>query len=120
MTQTGKKASPESRANTGVAIKTDDGIEKVTGVADVAEVAEGRLMIATLDGERDMTGGKIFGAFGVWKMWHEQAGEVEQFVADTPLTMPPTDFTRFRYQSGDRWVKRDRGGRIKRLKRADL
>ena len=118
MTQCGEKASPKSRTNTGVAIKTDDGIETIPDVADVAEVAPGRLMIATRDGDRDMTGGEIFGAFGVWKMWHERAGAVEQFVADTPLTMPG-DFTRFR-QPGDLPVKRDRGGRIKRLKRADL
>lgn len=120
MIQTGKKASPNSRRATGVAIKTDDGIEQLPDVADIAEVAPGRLMVATRDGEREMIGGSIFGASGVWKMWHEQAGVVEQYVAESPWTTPPNDVTRIRYQQGDRWYRQDRGGRIKRLKKPNL
>lgn len=99
---------------------TDDSefIER-ENVADVAEVAPGRLMVAFLDGEQDMTDGEIFGATGRWKMWHDRAGTVEQFWADSPLTMP-AGFTRFRFRVGDDWLRLDRGGRIRRLKRPDL
>ena len=103
-----------------VTISVDGELDQLSGVADIAEVAPGRLMIATTDGERDMTGGEIFGAFGSWKMWHDGGNnEIEQYLAETPLTMP-NDVTRFEYTSGDLTYKCDRSGRIKRLKRADL
>lgn len=104
---------------TEIVIESDNKLEKVTNIADVAEVAKGRLMIATFEREKDIISGSIFGASGVWKMWHEQAGNVEQFVAQNPLSIPPTNFTRFRYKRNGNWVKRDRDGRIKRLKKPD-
>jgi len=107
MTQTGKKALPDSRKTLRVAIKTDSGIETKDNVADIAEVAE-------------MIGGSIFGTSGVWKMWHEQAGVVKQYVADSPWTTPPNDVAHIRYKDGDRWLRQSRGGRIKRLKKPDL
>jgi hypothetical protein len=107
---------------TKVIIETDDGRQTLTDVADVAEVMDGRLQVADLDGNREMISGSIFGAFGRWRMWHEnRVGEVEKFTSDTPLTMPG-DFTRFYYEN-DRLeclLKQERGGRIKRLRRADL
>ena len=103
-----------------VTITADGSMETLNDVADIAEVAPGRLMIATLDGSRDMTGGTIFGSFGEWKMWHEaDTGDVIQYLAETPLTMPG-DVTKFRYRDNERWYDAQRSGRIKRLKRADL
>ncbi|OYR54989.1 hypothetical protein [Halorubrum halodurans] len=116
MTQTGKKESPGSQTRIGVAIKTNDRIEKLTDVADVAEVSPSRLMIASLDGERDMIDGTIFGAYGRWKMWHEtDSGAVNRYLSEDPMTMPD-DVLRF----GADGYTRDQTGRIKRLKRADL
>jgi hypothetical protein len=119
MTQTGEKASPESRTNPRVAIRTDGSIEQINDVADIAEVAPGRLMVATSDGDREMIDGMILGASGIWKMWHDQAGAVVQYVAESPWTTPP-DVTTFRYRHDDHWLRMSRGGRIKRLKDNDL
>jgi hypothetical protein len=119
MTQTGEKALPESRTNPRVAIRTDGSIEQINDVADIAEVAPGRLMVATSDGDREMIDGMILGASGVWKMWHEQAGAVEQYVADSPWSTL-IGVTTFQYQDGSRWIRMSRGGRIKRLKDNDL
>ena len=103
-----------------VTISVEGELDQLPDVADIAEVAPGRLMIATTDGDRDMTGGEIFGAFGSWKMWHAGGNnEVEQYLAETPLTMPG-DVTKFSYRDDDRQYKAERSGRIKRLKRADL
>ena len=108
-----------SNENT-VTISVDGKLDQLSGVADIAEVSPGRLMIATTDGERDMTGGEIFGAFGSWKMWHDGGNnEIEQYLAETPLSMP-NGVTRFEYHSNDRTYRDERSGRIRRLKRADL
>ncbi|QSG06345.1 hypothetical protein [Halapricum desulfuricans] len=107
-----------------VMILTDDGIEQHTNLADIAEVMDGKLQIADLDGNRELVPGTIFGASGRWKMWHENDhGEIERFVAEKPLTMPG-DFTRFWFDTDENVVecrlKQERVGRIKRLRRADL
>lgn len=99
-----------------VFIETDDGIEKHTNVADVAEVSDGRLMVAGVDGDQEMVGGSIFGAFGSWKMWFEGPdGTVEKHQPESPIKMPygAVQFT-------DKHGRREGSGRIKRLKRIDL
>jgi hypothetical protein len=121
MNETGKKAlndSPPSR--TDLILETDEGeLETIENVADVAEVAPGRLMVASLSGDREMVGGRIFGAYGQWKMWHETGDDTEQFLAAGPITMPD-DFTQFLVNRDGEWMDHARSGRIKRLKRADL
>jgi hypothetical protein len=114
--QSGRTELNRSPKDPTVFIETDDGIERYTDIADIAEVAEGRLMIASLDGGKEIVGGVIFGAFGSWKMWVEGlTGGVEQYSPKTPMKMP-TGNIRFHSEHG----RRERAGRIKRLKRIDL
>jgi hypothetical protein len=77
-------------------------------------------MVATSDGDREMIGGRILGASGIWKMWHKEGDTVKQYVADSPWNTPMR-VTTCRYQ-GDvrRWHRMARSGTIKRLKDSDL
>ena len=104
-----------------VYIMTDNGIERLLEVADVAEVAPRRLMIGYLDGEREMIDGHLFGAFGKWKTWLDHPVEgVEEFLASDPLTMPG-GYAKFVRLSGcETPLPWETAGRYKRFKRADL
>jgi hypothetical protein len=98
-----------------VFFETGEEIERCENVADVAEMVEGRLQVVFIDESTEFREGRIFGAKGAWKMWHDRRGTLDKFVADDPMTMP-AGFTTFRHDGHDH----ERTGRIKRLKRADL
>ena len=99
---------------------TDDGIETLTDVGDIAEISDGRLVVASIDGDSEMIDGQIFAASGRWKMWHEGVnGSVETYLAHDPTTLPDDD-VRFQHQTETLLYGRDRAGRIKRLKLSGL
>lgn len=95
-----------------VAIKTESGIEKLTNVADIAEVSPNRLMIADAEGDQQMCDGTIFGAWGRWKTWHEKdSGAIVAFTSDDPMTMPNDEI-----RLGVDGYTKNQTGRLKRLK----
>jgi len=103
-----------------VTVQTDDGLVDRYGVADIAEVAKGRLRVALEDGTTGMTGGSLFGAWGRWKIWVEcPDGSIQTYLGQRPLTMP-NDTLSIVDESRGAARKVRVTGRIKRLKRADL
>ena len=96
-------------------IKTDDGIESVENVADIAEMTPGHLQVVCMDESSEMISGSLFGGWGDWKMWLELNGSVEQHVVERVLTVP-TGAVEF---NKDGRMYRT-GGHIKRLKRPNL
>jgi|APHM01.1.fsa_nt_gi hypothetical protein len=103
----------------GVIIEHDGETTVIETAADVADVGGGRLMIATVDGEQQIIDGGITGAYGRWKMWHEQNGVINQYDAERPITVPP-EIVSFRYRYEQDWLKTQLGGKIKRLKKLEL
>jgi len=103
----------------GVLIDSDDELVRRKNAVDVAEISDGQIMIANPNEKQNIITGSIFGAYGKWRMWHEENETITQYVVDTPFTVPPGIIT-FEYQVNDRWLKRKLGGKIKRLKKLDV
>lgn len=105
-----------------VTVWTPDGIDRFPDVADVAELTADRIQVVAEDGEKATVNGRIFSARGgTWKLWLDDGNGLLQVdpVVGPIWSFPFTDehdLIQFEYDGSTH----RRGGRIKRLKRADL
>lgn len=122
-TQTNESSKSTKRQQAReVTVMSDDGTTGYPEVADAAEVTEGRVQLAFLDGRTEMVDGFLFAVFeGTWKMWMDdgrgilKAAPVESPILTLPFTSE-TDVIQFEYDG----YEQQKAGRIKRLKRYDL
>jgi hypothetical protein len=91
--------------------------ETVEDVADIAEMAKGRLQVVHTDESTEFVNGVILGGWGDWKIWLDPAvgGEMEKVTGEDPLAM---SYGRLHYLTGETSVSTD--AKIKRLKQSNL